>query len=406
MGVTFVIQFFTMGTGFYVFGVLLKPLTESLNADRFLVSLALSCQTILAALLGPIIGVAISKYSIRLLMCTGSLLMSLGFYALSHAQELWHLYVAFGVIVSAGVAMTGPLPNNALLANWFIRRRGTAMGISQFGVTISGTILVPATTWLVLEFGWRATVQLMSVTVPLILLPIILFLVIKTPEERGLLPDGAPSANTDPELGVSKEQWTMGRATRDRRVWLLTLIIGPSFMSITAILLSIHSHATDLGLTAMQASSVVAAMTFTGAIAKPLFGAMADHYNKRLVMAISLLLQIAGVTCIILMQDYLGLILAGVVFGLGFGAVMPLWSILLGAIFGRHAFARIMGFMTPLIMPFTLLGFPFATFVFEQTGSYLPAYTALIGAFIVAGIALLFLQVPDSTAGNRSPPPV
>lgn len=117
--------------------------------------------------------------------------------------------------------------------------------------------------------------------------------------------------------------------------------------------------------------------------------------------AISLLLQIAGVTCIILTQDYLGLILAGVVFGLGFGAVMPLWSILLGAIFGRHAFARIMGFMTPLILPFTLLGFPFATFVFEQTGSYLPAYTALIGAFIVAGIALLFLKVPDSTAGNR-----
>lgn len=296
--------------------------------------------------------------------------------------------------------MTGPLPNNALLANWFVKRRGTAMGISQFGLTISGTILVPAATWLILEFGWRTTVQLMSVTVPLILLPLIFFMVIKTPEERGLLPDGASSADSDPEAGVDRELWTMGRAARDRRIWLLTLIIGPSFMSITAILLSIHSHATDLGLTAMQASSVVAAMTFSGAIAKPLFGMIADYYNKRLVMAASLLLQIAGVTCIIFMQDYLGLIFAGMVFGLGFGAVMPLWSILLGAMFGRRAFARIMGFMAPLILPFTLLGFPYTTFVFERTGSYLPAYTTLIGAFVVAAVALMFLRLPDTAEKN------
>ena len=36
---------------------------------------------------------------------------------------------------------------------------------------------------------------------------------------------------------------------------------GPGFMGISAVLLSLHSHLTDSGLSAMRASSVVAAMT-------------------------------------------------------------------------------------------------------------------------------------------------
>jgi len=398
VGVTFVAQFLTMGTGFYVFGVLLKPLAEALDADRFLVSLALSTQTVLMALLGPLIGVVISKYSIRLLMCSGTLLMSLGFFILSQAQELWHLYLSFGVIVSAGMVMSGPLPNNALLANWFVKRRGTAMGISQFGLTISGTILVPIATWLVLEFGWRTTVMLMSLALPLIMIPIILFLVVKTPEEKGLLPDGDSAADSNPEPNIDREFWTMRRALRERRIWLLTLVVGPSFMGISAIVLSIHSHATDLGFAALQASSVVAAMTLAGAIAKPLFGTVADYYDKRLVMGMSLILQFTGVICIIFLQGFGGLIFAAAVFGLGYGGVMPLWGILLGAMFSRHAFARIMGFMGPLILPFTLVGLPFTTLVFERTGSYVPAYATLLGAFVLAGIALFFLRLPTSQA--------
>ena len=394
--VTFVIQFLVMGTGFYIFSVLLKPLAESLDTDRFLVSLALSCQTVLMALLSPFIGIAVSRYSIKLLMCTGTLLMSLGFFALSYAQELWHLYLAFGIMVSSGLVLAGPLPNNTLLANWFIRRRGTALGVSQFGLTISGTVLVPIATWLVLEFGWRTTMQLTSLTLPLVMIPIVLIFIVKTPEEKGLVPDGSYAEHSDPESEFEVETWSMRRAFMDRRIWLLTLIIGPSFMGITAILLSIHSHATDLGLDAMQASSIVAAMALTGAIAKPLFGSIADHYNKQLVMGVSLVLQIAGVGCIILLPDYAGLAFAALLFGLGYGGVMPLWSVLLGTMFGRHAFARIMGYMGPLILPFTVLGLPFTTLVFEQTGSYVPAYATLIATFIIAMIALLFLKLPES----------
>ncbi|MDH3641134.1 MAG: MFS transporter [Gammaproteobacteria bacterium] len=394
---TFAVQFVTMGTVFYAYGVLLKPLTETLDADRFLISLALSLQMAFGALLGPLVGKLIAERSIRVLMMCGCATMSLGFLALSQAQTLWHLYLAFGVILSTSMALTGPLPNNALLANWFVRRRGTALGVSQFGISFSGTVLVPLTTWLVLSYGWRSAVSFYAIVPVVVLMPLAWKFAVKRPEDMGLFPDGDPEGEVISEAG-QPDGWTVGRAFRDRRIWLLALIVGPSFMSITSVLIAMHSHVTDQGMSALQASAVVALMTFMGALAKPLFGTLSDFVDKRLVMGLSLICQIVGLLVIIALESYVGIMAGAFLFGLGYGAVMPLWGVLLGAMFGREAFARIMGSMGPIMLPFTLLGLPFTTWVFEQTGSYAPAFATLVAGFVLSTIALGFLRLPAEPA--------
>jgi cyanate permease len=291
------------------------------------------------------------------------------------------------------MALAGPLPNNTLLANWFVRRRGTAFGISQFGITISGTAMVPLTTWLVLEFGWRSTVALFAIAPLAVLAPLIWWLVVDRPEARGLSPDGDTPAAPSSDAYAYKPL-KMGAALRDRRIWLLTLTVGPSFMTIGAVIQAMHSHITDMGMSGMQASSVLVLMTFMGAVAKPLFGILADHSNPRAAMALSLALQGTGLGLIVQLQSHGGLMLAGFLFGLGYGGVMPLWSVLLGALFGRESFARAMGLMGPLTLPFTLVGLPFTTFVFERTGSYRPAFIGLLAFLSVSVVALAALRVP------------
>lgn len=169
--------------------------------------------------------------------------------------------------------------------------------------------------------------------------------------------------------------------------------------TIVAFTFVVHSHLTDLGLSALEASAVVALMTFMGALAKPLFGVLSDFADKRLVMGLSLVCQIVGLVLIIVLDGYLGMMAAAFFFGLGYGAVMPLWGVLLGAMFGRDAFARIMGAMGPMILPFTLFGLPFTTWIFESTGSYLPAFTTLVVAFVLSGVALAFLRLPETDRG-------
>ena len=394
VGFTFVAQFIAMGTTFYAYGVLLKPLTEALEVDRFTVSLALSLQMAVAALASPKIGKLISDRPIRQLMLTGALLASVGFFAMSQVQAFWQLCIAFGLLIGVAMSMIGPLPNNTILANWFFQRRGMALGISQFGVSISGTVMVPLTAFLVLEYGWRTAVGVFGLIPLLILVPLVLKFAVRTPEEVGLNQDGADTPPQEPHDELADDDWTMARALRDARVWKLVAVLGPSFLSVGAVLVAMHSHATDIGLSAIEASTVVALITLFGAIAKPLFGTLADYFNQRLVMAIAVVSQVIGLALIIMSDSYIGLLSSAVFFGLGYGAGLPMWSVLIVALFGRKSFAKVMGIMSPMTMPFTLIGLPFTTYIFEVTGSYLPAFTSLIGMFAISLLALAFLRLP------------
>lgn len=393
---TAVSQFFSVGIGYYTFGVYLKPLTEALDADRFQVALALSIQTILMAALGPLVGRLVVEHSIRMLMMSGTCLISIGLVICSQAQELWHLYVGFGLVLSPGMILTGNMTCSVILANWFARRRGTALGISQFGITISGTVLVPLATYLVLSYGWRASFLTFAVVTPMILLPLIWKFAIKTPEEVGLTPDGEPPLPRSAADIANSGDWTFGRALRTRDVWLISLIAGPCYMAIAAIVLALPSHGTDLGLSAMQASSVVAITTLLGAFAKPLMGMLADHWPKRLVVASAIVLQVAGVCLLIVADTFVELACAGALFGLGYGGIAPLWGLLLAERFGREAFPRVMGAAMPLTMPFSLIGLPLTTYVFGLTGSYVSAFTMLLAGYLLSAVSLFLLRLPTT----------
>lgn len=395
---TFAIQFIVMGSSFYIFGVLLKPLTESLEADRFLISIGMTAQMVVSALLGPWLGGAIARHPIRPIMTAGIILLSIGLFAVSRASTLWHFYLGFALVASVGFALAGPLPNAALVANWFVRRRGTAIGISQFGITLSGAILVPVFTWIMVNYDWRAALIVFAIGVPVLGLPIIWGGIVKTPEEKGLHPDGDAPGPDAAAANNAPEDWNFKRALSDRRIWLIALVIGSGFMSISAVLLSVHSHMTDAGMTAMRASSVIAAMTAAGATAKPLSGILMDHFNKKVVVFIFVALQFFGVAGIVLFDSYAALLGAAAVFGLGYGAQSPIFNILIATIFGRGDFPRVIGLMGPIMLPFNMLGLPLTTLIYENYGTYLPAYIAVLLLHVISAICLGFLKIPDSNA--------
>lgn len=392
---TAVAQFFSVGVGYYTFGVYLKPLTVALDADRFQVALALSFQTVLMAVLGPLVGRLIAERGIRGLMIFGTCLMSAGLIICSQATQLWHLYLGFGCVLSPGVILTGNLPCSVILANWFTRRRGTAIGISQFGITISGTVLVPLATYLVQTYGWRESFIVFAVLTPIVLIPLIWRFAISTPEEVGLHPDGDSQPPPVSSIEGDANEWRILHALATRDVWLISLIAGPCYMAIAAVVLALHSHSTDMGLSAMQASTVVAITTLFGAVAKPLMGTLADYFAKRLVVAVAISLQVIAIVLLLSAKTLVALSIAGAIFGIGYGGIAPLWSLLLAQRFGRAAFARVMGAAMLLTMPFSLIGLPLTTFVFEKTGSYLPAFTVLLFGYAVSAVCLGFLRLPE-----------
>ena len=395
VGFTATAQFFSVGIGYYTFGVYLIPLTDALDVSRFSISIALSIQTVLIAVLSPMVGRLLAEYPVKNLMALGVSLLSLGLLICANATTVWHIYIGFGLVIGVGVTLTGNLPCNLILANWFVRRRGMALGISQAGITISGVVLVPIATYFVTQFSWQHSFMAFAVITPAILLPLIWKFAIRHPEEKGLNPDG--DLMVAPVKPALTEDWSFRQAIRERDLWLISLIAGPCYMAIAAIVIALPSHSSDLGLTTMQGATAVLVTTLFGSIAKPLAGTFSDYFPKRLVVAVAIGLQVIGTFLILIAQDLFTLCLAGVFFVLGYGGIAPLWSLLLAERFGLANFSKAMGAAMPLTMPFSLIGLPLTTLVFDMTGSYRPAFACLFVAFLISAICLWLLKLPSES---------
>ena len=135
-------QFFSVGIGYYTFGVYLKPLTEALGVTRFEVSLTVSMQMVLMAVFSPFAVKLLSEHSMRVMMLIGVASISLGLVISASATSIWHLYLGFSVAVGIGVGLTSNLACNLIISNWFARRRGFASGLAVSGIGF-GTLIMP-----------------------------------------------------------------------------------------------------------------------------------------------------------------------------------------------------------------------------------------------------------------------
>ena len=314
--------------------------------------------------------------------------------------------------------MLGGLPGSTLVANWFIRGRGMALGIATVGISMSGLIMAPVATQLIAGIGWQETFVIYALIVVVVILPAVWLVIVNRPEDMGLRPDGlapgdpiVPEDAPEPVLPLAAGDqmtdhaahldWSALGTLKDANFWMITLAIGLNFCANGAILTHIIPHATDLGYTPTRAAFVLSACAGMGVVGKILFGWITDRVDKRLALWLAVGLQASGVALIIGATDYSALLMAGGVFGLGMGGLVPIWGTLVGSAFGRHAFGRVMGLMSPCMLPVMSFGVPFAGYVFDRTGNYDVAFRTFLFIYAASAMMLVFLRLPEVEPGHE-----
>ncbi|HKY05174.1 MAG TPA: MFS transporter, partial [Blastocatellia bacterium] len=183
--------------------------------------------------ISPLVGLMIDRYGPRRVMPVGALLLGAGLAASSQVNSLWQLYVTFGLIAAFGVATLQSVPNVAIVSNWFVRNRGTAVGIVLAGSGLGEFVLIPATQWLILHLGWRGTLLLLALLVCTVPATLVLMFQHHKPADKGLLPYGEGEEERQGAkyevVVIDKEwaetTWTLGRAVRTHRYWSLVIMV-------------------------------------------------------------------------------------------------------------------------------------------------------------------------------------
>ena len=87
-------------------------------------------------------------------MTIGVIIMGVGFLLMSLVTSLLMFYIVFLGIISVGMSIGIRVPSLVAPANWFIKKRGIAIGNCLSGGGLGG-IFVPILGWLIGSYGWR-----------------------------------------------------------------------------------------------------------------------------------------------------------------------------------------------------------------------------------------------------------
>ena len=171
------------------FSLLFPPILGEFGWDRGVVAGAFSFGFLVSAFISPFVGRLLDLHGPRIVIEVGAVLLALGMALATISREPWQLYLTLGVLVGGGGNFLGYGVQSQFIPNWFVRRRGLAIGIAFSGVGVGSIVLLPWLQLLIARDGWRTACWTLAIMVIVLLMPLNLLLR-QRPEDIGLRPDG------------------------------------------------------------------------------------------------------------------------------------------------------------------------------------------------------------------------
>jgi MFS family permease len=320
-------------------------------------------------------------------------------------NSLWSFYLINGVILSIGMGAMLYMSAFTVIAKWFVRRLSLALSILAVGAGLGGLICAPASAFLIERFGWRMAFVLTGLVTWAVVIPLA-FVVRNSPEEKGLHPDGDEPKGEEKELptgpnlqaSVAAPDFTLRQALFALPFWLLVGAFFFQGLAHSVVIVHAVPALTDAGIPPAQAAFSLGLLTAVSIIGRLLFGYLGDRMEKRYLFVICYAMVSLGTLVLMIARTMPMTYLFIALFGIGFGGTIPLDPAIRAEYFGRAAFAKIQGIMSPLIMLSSAVGPVLAGYLFDVSGSYHSSFliTALI-AFVAVGCAFFLPKVRTQT---------
>jgi MFS family permease len=412
--------------------VFYKPIQEDLlrlgavtqQTKDSVTGLAAGLTFLLAGIFSLVVGVLIQRYSLKWLMFAGCLVLGGGLAFYSQATAPWQVYLSHSLL-GLSLGLVGVMIQTVLIANWFRRKRGTAMGIVLTGTSFGGALIPIISRPLIENYGWRTAMLIVSSIVWLILIPAVLFLVKDRARDIGANFDGAPDGGGQEAGGRRQEKddfsdeqnpksqipnpkseipsgLSLGEAAKTPAFWILSLCAAAIFYPIftTSQQFILHIQSPTIGATAAQAATAQSMLFVTSVGGKFLFGFLSDKLPTVRVMLIC-----CGVMFLATLL-LLGFLTANTIFwfllpfGLGYGGTFVLIQLLAVEFFGLRDIGKILGVLTVIETVGGFIGSVITGRLASAAGG--DYTTAFYGVTIAAGISLVCVAALNFFAPKKT----
>ncbi|MCE7796775.1 MFS transporter [Sphingobium sufflavum] len=382
-----------------VYSVVAVPLAKEFQPSRMVLMLAMTIMSMVGGALSPILGSQMDRRSLRGMMFLGAGLLSVGFVALSFATSFTQVLIVYGLFMAPANVLIGPMAASVLISRWFVRRRGAAIGIAITGVALGGFFFPPLIQGLLDFFSWRDAFRLLGLIIGLMTFPAVA-LVINTPAERGLHPDGV---EPDPEAVralAAQPVLTSRQVLADPTFWCAALVFAVVLSGMKGMVTNLVPLALDEGIKPTVAALLISIYSACGFVAKFSFAVVSDRLNMRTLLFVSLAGFATGAILLTRADMGYAVIATGVgLIGLFGGLMVPTQGLFIPRVYGAGAAGRVGGLMSFVTLCALLSTPPIFGLIFDLTGNY----DAIFLSFAVLAVGVM-LVVPRIRLPQRPAP--
>ncbi len=382
-----------IGSGaMFLIAVTLKAVVTDFGWPRSVPSLAYAAMFMGSGIGGIFMGHLLDRTSIGYPAMIGAVMLGLGAIVVSGMESSTEFLLAYGVMIGFLGMSTLFAPLTANIVGLFERRRGFAAGVIGAGQTISGVVWPPIARYFVDTAGWRQTYWLFGIFALCTMLPLsaILF------GQHRII--GAASANRAGPLPVTTGASELTRPLPDA-VWMICLsvaIVG-CCIAMSMPLAHLIANVTDIGHPAARAAEMLALALLAATVSRlVLIGPLVERWGSLRALFVFCLAQALTVGAFGTVSGFYALYALALVFGLGYGGILPLYPVIIRDYLPAEGSGRRTGIVILFGAIGMAIGGALGGLLFDQTGSYGVAFLAAMLANLgnLAVVGWLILKTP------------
>ena len=376
------------------FGVFFKPMIKDFGWSRAETAGPFALQFLVGGIGSIVAGSLSDRFGPRKVVAIGGLILSGGYLLTATIHSLWQLYLYYGIVAAAGTSAMY-VPVVSLIARWFAKRRGLVSGIGISGIGFGIGVVPLVASNIIAATDWRSAMLFVGL-ISLLIVVIAQFL--KNAPQDSVSSEKSQSQNAG---RVYSRDFTFRRAAATPQFWMVfaSWICYGYFAQLT--LVHIVPYATDIGMTAVAAATVLTVIGLVGTPSRILLGLIGDRLGNRTTIFAGFAILAVAYVGLTASDSVITLYLFAAVFGAlsGFGIlIVPT----IAEIYGFRDLGAISGVIVSGYNLGGAISPPLAGAIFDKTQSYEWAFAScavlgLVSAFIfwrVKRSAVAAAQIP------------
>lgn len=371
-------------------GPFFLPMAEDLGYSRSLLAGIVAIGMLCYGLGMPVAGHLVARRGTPFVLLLGTAIVIVSIIWTVYARHPVSFLLAFGVLMSFGLALTSPVAFTPVISHWFVRRRGMALFFLSTGSMAGIAVLTPILTYSIAAVGWQGTLLGYAALFAVLIIPMAMFVVRdEAPPEADLSAEDIASKRAragGPAMPVLK----LRDAVRTAPFWKISFGLFTCGYSMNLIgthgIPMLMDHGFDSGTSALGIGLIGLVAIFSTLV----LGRLSDVLPRRHILAAIYLVRGLGFFGLLMAGTHWELYGVSTIGGIAWAGSIALSSAILADVYG----VRLVGILYGLAYLSHQIGAMISSWLggwaYEAFGTHWVSFGSAGGLLLVAaGVALL-----------------